>query len=124
MGKKLVLLDTNFLASVMKFKISLDRMEDVLQEAYEFLIPARVLEELKKISPRHELFAKRLIESGRARLLPSEEESVDKELVRLSQKLGKGRVVIATNDKVLRKKLRKIGVRCVFVKGKKYFRVE
>lgn len=114
------LLDTNFLISIVSFKI------DMIDELSKFGKPelfvlSFVVNELKKIvrkggkSSIYGKIALELIKRNDIRILQSK-ENVDEEMVKLS----KNGFIICTIDKKLSKTIRKDGKRIVSIRQRKY----
>ena len=117
---KRVIFDTNFLVDLARFKVDIDGIEDILAEPYEFFTIKNVVGELQKLATRksrHAMYAKvalKLLDQKQIQVLKVEEKKADNALVKLADK----NTVIATNDIALRKKLKILGVKTIYLKGK------
>jgi rRNA-processing protein FCF1 len=115
-----VILDANFLIDMIKFKIPLEEIHELLSHDAEIFTLNSVLEELKRIAgksgkdARYAKAALKLIESKKIGILSSEKRTDEALLFFADQS-----TIIATNDKSLRKKLRKKGVKSIFIRAKK-----
>ncbi|MBU1120343.1 MAG: hypothetical protein ABIE23_00155 [archaeon] len=125
--KAKVSLDTNMLLAVNELK--LDVFEEIKRKLgkVDFLIAGRVLNEmneLKKEGKKKEkgvLIAEKLIKINKCKILKEgKENNADEELIELS---GKG-VMIGTNDKELKKKIKEKGGRVIFIRQKKIIQIE
>ena len=113
-----IILDTNFLMAVSQFKI------DIFQElkGHELYIIDAILAELKKLSKgnsKHSkaaLLALVLIENKHLKTLPSKKKSADNLLIMYSKK----GYVIATQDRILRNKIKKAGGKSIYIRQRKY----
>jgi len=111
-----VLLDTNFLIDLLKFKVSTEELSE-----HELYTISPVVEELKALA------SKRCKESKYAKLalLLTKEIKVieckgdaDTNLLKLA-----GDFVVATNDTALRKKLKERKIKTIYLRGKKRLEV-
>lgn len=116
---QVVAIDTNMLLAPFQFGI------DVFEEIQRLVPGAKLIalkgtvDELNKIADRGEkekkfvALAKKLLEVNRVELV-NKEGAVDSELLRLAR----GGVIIATNDKELKKRIWKAGGRVIAIRGK------
>jgi len=117
---KKIILDTNFLIDLGRFKISIDEIGKVLPENYEMQIVAPSVEELKKIATtnaeesKFAKYALMLIDLRKMKILETK-ESADNATLSIVDK----DTIVATNDVELRKKLKTEGIRCIYVRAKK-----
>ncbi len=113
-----VVLDSNFLLLPFQFRIDifveLDRLLDVRHEVY---VTKGVVEELKKIKSKHARGA--LAIANKLRVIETE-GSVDEALLKLASK----NIIIATNDKVLKEKIRKKGAPVIYLRQRKYLAID
>ncbi len=115
-----IILDTNFLIDLNRYKIDLENI-NVLTGKKEIITLDLVVRELNRIAlsrKRDSKYAKlglKLINLHKIKILPSSEKSADKALINLGNK----NTIIATNDAKLRKKLRSIGVKTIYLRAKK-----
>lgn len=121
MNKKTkIILDTNFLLTMVRNKIfGLEQLTQKLP--VEFFTLSRVLFELqglgkqnKKLKKEGEL-VKKILDSNKIKVIESKKSCVDDELVNLSKEY-----IIATNDKKLRQKIHKNGGKTVFIRSLTY----
>jgi len=116
--------DTNFLIDLAKFKIELEEILDFLEEPVEFFVLSSSIEELKKIarnkgkSGNMAKLALKIIKLKKIEIL-EEKESPDKVFLRIADK----NTIIATNDSNLRKKLKSLGIKTIYLRAKKYLEV-
>ncbi len=121
-----VVFDTNMLLSCGELKV------DVLEEARELVPGARLIttksvkKELGKLAKksaknrRNAGIARMLMKAGKVGAIGAEEADADKELLALSRK----GYLIATNDKELRRKIRKAGKRSMTIRKKKFMIIQ
>jgi len=91
-------------------------MENLLLEPYELMVISPVVRELKNINSKNAKIALRLIELKNIGMLKTEEKSADKALLNLADK----NTIIATNDIALRKKLKSLGRKTIYLRAKKH----
>jgi rRNA-processing protein FCF1 len=119
-----VILDTNFLVDLARFKIDLEEIPTLLQEPVDFIVLSSTIQELKKIEKNKgklgslAKFALEIIKLKQIKVL-EEKESPDKAFLSIADK----NTIIATNDSKLRKKLKKLGIKTIYLRAKKYLEV-
>ena len=116
---KKILLDTSFLIDLVKFRIHLEEIGKLVEEKHEFYIPIQVTDELKKKKTWYAKAALKLIESLNLNIVENEEKDADKAILSLTNE----NTLVATNDKKLRTKLKKFGIKTIYLKGKKYLAI-
>ena len=119
-----VILDTNFLIYCAKERLDyVEKIENLFSNNYELVVPAQVVEELKKVSekkkekipllkrkPRYRrttgkdkeaaLLAIKLLEANKVRIIEVEGETVDKGIINLANSNKKN--IVCTLDKEMR----------------------
>ena len=118
-----ILYDTNFLMSVIKFKINLFyELELIIETPYENIVLDSVIKELKnlsngtnKTSDEAKLCLK-LIQTDNFQFLKSPKGKVDDVLISLADK----DTAVATNDIELRKRLKSKGIKTIYLRSKKH----
>ena len=116
-----ILLDTNFLVDVIRFKIGLSELK-----GDDLFVLDSVVEELKDItagSGKDSVSARlalELIEGKGLKILKSKERQADLSLL----EYGKNGYVIATQDLVLKRKLKVVGAKIACIRQKKYVIIE
>jgi len=123
-GKIKIMLDTNFLLTMVRHKIhGFDEIKGKLPA--EFYTLGRVVYELKALGKNDKKIANevRLVEAvlkaNNVKIIDSTMEDVDKELISIS-----GEYVIATNDRELRRKVKEAGGKTIFIRSLTYVDVE
>jgi rRNA-processing protein FCF1 len=116
-----VMLDTNFLLTMIRYKIH--GFEDIKQKLpVEFYTLSRVLVELKGLEKSDKKVKKevaiveQVLKNNNVKVIDSTSEDVDSELVKLSSK----GYVIATNDKFLRQRIKQSGGKTIFIRSLTY----
>ena len=118
-----VLLDTNFILSCYQFGIHIEEIDDIIDESYEILVPQNVLEELEQLKlGGKEREARRTMVNilEPYRILPLQ-GAVDKSLLEYASTHD---CIICTNDRALRKNLRKMGKKSLFVRARSHLKME
>jgi len=119
---KRVVFDTNFLVDLARFKIDFDEIEEVVEEPYEFFTFSGVVEELERLAEKkstHARYAKialALLKRNNIHILKSRQRRTDDILLGFGDK----NTIIATNDRVLRKKLKMANVQTICLRAKKH----
>jgi rRNA-processing protein FCF1 len=119
-----VLLDTNFLIDLLRFKVEMEEIEEALQQKCEFLILSSNIQELEKIArdkSKAGKFAKaalKLLSLKDIKILRTEKNPDDAFL-----SIANKNTIIATNDSRLRKKIKKLGIKTIYLRGRKKLEV-
>jgi len=102
---------------LVKFKIHLEEIGKLVEEKHEFYVPVQVTDELKKKKTRYAKVALKLIEN--LKMVENKEKDADEAILSLADE----NTLVATNDKKLRTKLKKFGIKTIYLKGKKYLAI-
>jgi len=125
--KLMILLDTNFILDLLKFKIHLeDELNRLLESNYEVAIIDNVEEELKKLSDRGNRFAKlalKLLELGKIKKIKVNNKS-DTDNIMLNMCKENEDIIIATNDVNLRKKIKEVSRKTIYIRSKKHLAID
>jgi len=110
------MLDTNFLLTMIRYKIhALDEIRT--QFPASFFVLSGVLGEMNALGKHDKkirtevAIAKQIINQNNVKIIESTIENVDNELIELSKEY-----IIATNDKELRRKVKEKGGKTIFVR--------
>lgn len=113
-----IILDTNFLLTMVRYKIhGLDEIKTKIK--CKFFTMSRVMFELEALGKREKkiakelLLVKQIIKVNNIKILDSTTEDVDKELVEKSKEGN----IIATNDKNLRERIKKVGGKSIYIRS-------
>ncbi len=115
--------DTNFILSCLKFGISFEDLGNVIEKNFEILVPSNVIYELKNL----DLNKKDSILRNIALKLIDEYEilelrgNVDSSILSFVEKK---KCIVCTNDRELRRALRKKGVSVIFIRNRKYLELD
>ncbi|MBI4009630.1 MAG: PIN domain-containing protein [Candidatus Aenigmarchaeota archaeon] len=117
-----ILLDTNFIMDLCKFRIDLADVQDLVSEPVELCILNKTLNELEFLSKKakHGKYAKLsllLITANKIKILDVVGD-VDKNLLALA-----GNFLIATNDGKLRQKLKQKGMKTIYLRARKHLAI-
>ena len=118
---KIVILDTNAILMLFKFNINLDKELLRLIGKYKIIIPKEVLEELMFFSKEKNGKIKAFSNASLSlikdyEVIEANEKNADKAVLSLAKKIN-GYVV--TNDKELRKTLKKNSIKVLYLRAKK-----
>jgi len=115
---KTVILDTNFLVEVIRFRINLfSELERICDFNYEVKVLDKTIEELKTINKKESKVALNLIKGKKIRIIKTEsEKGVDDLLVEIANE----KFIIATQDKLLKSRLKKKSIKTLIIRQKKY----
>jgi rRNA-processing protein FCF1 len=122
-SNKAVLLDTNFVLSCYQFGISLDKIHEVIDEGHEIYAPQNMLEELSQLRLKgkdkeaQKIMLKIL---NHYPVLPLQ-GTVDASLLKYAREHD---CIVCTNDRELRKALKALGRRVVFVRARSHLAIE
>jgi len=115
---KTIILDTSFIIDLIKFKINLEEISSIINEPYRLITVDSVIRELEKLSKRNKnaLAALRFLKKERIEIVSIEASSADSAILHLANK----DIIVATDDRKLRKELRRKRIQTIYVRGKKY----
>jgi len=116
-SRLVVILDTSMLLDIARGLIPLSSISEAVELAYELVVPSSVLRELEGISrssgvkSRYARRALELLEVAGVKVYDDRLSDADEAIVELALNLkGKCSVVVATNDKALRRRLRSLDI--------------
>ena len=120
-----VLLDTNFLIDVIRFKINLDDIGIVAAAPYTLATVSTVLNELERISNHNSK------SSSYAKLALQLIKKYNVEIIQVNKRADQAifelvkneKYISATNDKELRKRLKTLGMKTIYLKSKKHLAI-
>ena len=122
-----VVIDTNMLLAVTQFKVdAFSLIREKLGRKTEFFVTKGILEELDKIGERgtkqkREIeLLKGLMEKNNVGLVAADSENTDDGLLGLSEK----GFYVASNDKALRKRIKSLGGKNIYLRRKKLVEIE
>jgi len=124
---KKVLLDTNFLIDLGRFGVSIDEIDRLVNERHELSVLRSVVNELKTIAggqQEESKFAKlalMLIDLRSVKIIESEKRADDAVVEVASSDKD---TVVATNDFELKKKLKYLGIKTIYLRSKKHLAID
>jgi len=126
MGKTFkVVLDTNFLIDLFRFKTGFDEVEDALGGRCTFVMVSQSEAELRRLADVSAKVGAGFVDSGKIGVVKAgraTEKSADEAIVELAGKLAPD-AVVATNDAKLRKRIKASGVRTIYLRARKRLEV-
>ncbi|MFP3161961.1 MAG: PIN domain-containing protein [Acidilobus sp.] len=119
-----VVVDTNFLLMMAQGVIAPSSLNDAINASYELVTTDAVVKELETMSKREDLlareaeFALKLLERLGVQVLRVKAGNADESILTLAKELVQNgdRVVVATNDKNLRRSVRRLGVPTLYLR--------
>jgi len=111
-----VVLDSNFLFLPFQYHIDLEEEIEKLLPGAEIFVPRAVISELEGLSKGGAREARAAQELARRFEVVETEEEGDRALKELAEK----GYIVATNDKLLKEEIRKMGKTVVFLRQKKF----
>jgi len=118
-----VLLDTNFLMIPYVYKIDIfQEIERLIPESHEIFIPSNVLEELQELSNskgKEKIAARvaiQLVEKKSVKKIQSQ-SGVDEFMINFAVE-NKPNVVVCTNDRELKKRLKEVHIPVIVMRGR------
>jgi hypothetical protein len=124
---KKIILDTNFLMIPFQFNVDIfEEINRIIEEKYELIIFDIMTKELEKIakSKGKDATAARialgLIGKKDVKIINTHEKKVDNAIVALVDK----NTIVATNDKVLKEKLKNKNIKVIYLRNKKYLEID
>ena len=119
---KLILLDTNFVLSCYRFGIHLDEIDHMIDEAHSIVVPQNVLEELThiRLKGKDEEARNALLSILKMYPVLPLQGPVDVSLLQYAEEHD---CIVCTNDRALRKDLRKRGRKSIFVRARTHLEI-
>lgn len=115
---KTVILDTNALMMIFQFKIDINRELERLLGKVEIVIPSSVINELKKIG---NWAARASLQYAERYRILEVNDSGDLSIANLAKQLN---AYVLTNDRNLRKMLKNIGIKTIYLRNYSHLVVE
>lgn len=119
---KRILLDANFLIDLLRFRIGIEELSSVLQEPHEFSILSATVIELKRMTRSSgktgslARLALEMIRLKKIKVIKVKEKSSDNAFLNMPDK----NTIIATNDIDLRRRLKRLGIKTIYLRAKKH----
>lgn len=115
-----VILDSNFLIDILRFKLDLDNIKEICGRC-ELIVFDSVVDELEKISKskgkngQYARLALKILKLKNIKILKIEGKDVDETILNFVNR----DMVVATNDRELRKKLKVKDIKTIYIRNKK-----
>ena len=114
---KTILIDTNFLVEIIKFKINLFlELDRVCDFNFEVKILDKTISELEKINSKESKTAINLIKKKIKIIKTKSDKIVDDILVEIANE----NTIVATQDKLLKQRLKQKSIKTLIIRQKKY----
>ena len=120
---KKVVLDTNFIIDLFRFRLKFDDVEDVVSGPCKFLMVEQSVRELKGLENKYAKVALSIVESGKIGVVKASGRTADDSIVSFVSVESKNDLFVATNDKKLRKRILETGVRVVHLRARKHLAI-
>jgi len=120
-----IITDTNFLVDVVRFRIGLDFLDslgDLVLGRFELVAPESVEMELGRMKSSDAKLALRIARTRVRFMEYAEGRTTDDKIVNLAKKLDRGgeKTAVATNDAALRKRLKALGIKTIYLRARKH----
>ncbi|MBI2545190.1 MAG: hypothetical protein HYW22_01150 [Candidatus Aenigmarchaeota archaeon] len=121
-----ILLDSNFLIDSVRFRVFLEEVNSIVTEPCTFATLDTVIQELRKISEQKTKvggdarLALVMLNTYTIEILKAGRNYSDDAMLNYSKTKG---TIVATNDVKLRRKLRALGKKSIYLKGKKHLAI-
>jgi len=124
---KKIILDTNFLVDLFRFKLGFDEIEDAVGAPCVFLIVRQSIDELKGMKNKYAKVGLVFIDSGKIKLISSAGRTADDAIMSLLKNAKKKKeikkIAVATNDAKLRKRIKTLGVKVIYLRARKHLEI-
>jgi len=122
-----ILLDTNFLMDLFRFKLSFDDIEDVVGGPCSFIVVGQSINELKRMKSKYAKVGLSFIDSGKIKIVGAPGRTADDAIMSFLKSAKKRKEIkktaVATNDVKLRKRIKALGVRVIYLRAKKHLEI-
>lgn len=130
-----IILDTNFLIDLFRFKIGFDEIEDTVGCNCVFLMVKQSINELNGIKNKYAMLGLKFVECRKIRVLETVGKNADEVILRFFEKTkfrenkeksnlknaqDLKNFIVATNDAKLRKKIKDTGTRTIYLRARKH----
>ena len=120
---KKIILDTNFLMIPYQFNVDIfEEIKRIMEEKYELIIFDKIIKELERIAESKgkdasaARIALKLIEEKEVKIITTNEKTVDTAIIDATDK----NTIVATNDKILKERLKNKNIKIIYLRNKKY----
>lgn len=120
---KRIIFDANFLVDIARFKVDLGDIDKLIVKPYRLATLDSVVTELKKINSKHAKVALKLIEQRKCEIIKTGKKYSDEAIFYIARK-DIGRTIVATNDAKLRKRIKALGVKTIYLRARKYLEIK
>jgi len=120
-----VIVDTNFLVDLFRFRLGFEAVEEALGGRCEYVMVSQSVAELKRLTAENGAVGASFIKSGKIAVVAAgraTEKSADEAIVELVKKWMPD-AVVATNDEKLRKRVKAMGARTIYLRARKRLEV-
>lgn len=123
---KKIILDTNMLLVPVQFNVDIfDEIDRLIEGKYQIVTLDLVVNELKKMAKSNSKDAKaakvglELIKNKKVKIVKSKIRNTDNAIIQLANNN-----IVATNDKLLRQKLRNKNIKTIYLRNKKFLEMD
>lgn len=123
---KKIILDTNMLLVPVQFNVDIfDEIDRLIEGKYQIVTLNLIVNELKKIAKSNSRDAKaakvglELIKNKKVKIVKSKIRNTDNAIIQLANNN-----IVATNDKLLRQKLRNKNIKTIYLRNKKFLEMD
>ena len=127
---KRIILDTNFLIDLFRFRLGLDEIINLVGTPCVFLMVQQSVDELKKIKDKHAKLGLSFIDSSKIKVISASGRTADDAIISFISFLKNNKkektlknIFVATNDAKLRKRLRAIGAKVIYLRAMKQLKI-
>ena len=120
-----VIVDTNFLVDIFRFRLGFEAVDEALGGRCEYSMVSQSVAELRRLTAQNGAVGASFIGSGKIAVVAAgraTEKSADEAIVELVCKWMPD-VVVATNDEKLRKRVKALGARTIYLRARKRLEV-
>lgn len=125
-----VILDTNFIVDLFRFRLSFEDVEDVVGTPCSFLTVRQSVGELERIKTKYARLGLELIDSGKIKVIDAAGRTADDAILSLLTSFKKARgkdgirkTAVATNDAGLRKRIKALDIKVIYLRARKHLEI-
>ncbi len=125
MNIKRIILDTNFLIDLFRFRLGFDDIIDIVGAPCVFLMVQQSIGELKKIKDKYAKLGLKFIDSSKIKVVSASGQTADDAIISFLKNNKKDikNIFVATNDAKLRKRIHTLGVKVIYLRARKYLEI-
>jgi len=130
MNVKQIILDTNFLIDLFRFRLGFDEIIDLVGAPCVFLMVQQSVDELKRVKGKYAKLGLSFVDSSKIKVVGARGQTADDAIISFISSLKNNKkektlknIFVATNDAKLRKRLRVMCAKVIYLRAMKQLKI-